>query len=230
MSTYISIAGKNTRFAYDFTFDPQLESVSESYAGQDGAYVSKRPSGARKVSGKFYANDEEYLAIKDIYKEKGSISLSSTSKADYTGFYIITEWKQREIKNNHFEIEITLEEVTTYNVVAKYFTTQTTAKPATTKKTTTTAKKKTANTSTWSKMYKNCPVSKFKYHSSFYNAGNCVKWAQTILKKCGYYTRAIDGWYGPYTRTAVKKLQKKKKLKQTGVLDKNTQKTMTTCK
>lgn len=38
--------------------------------------------------------------------------------------------------------------------------------------------------------------------------GNEVKELQTILKDMGYYTRQVDGEFGSYTETAVKKLQK----------------------
>ena len=49
---------------------------------------------------------------------------------------------------------------------------------------------------------------------------------QKLLKKRGFYTGVIDGWYGPLTVNAVKKFQKKYKtkygLKVTGKVDTKT--------
>lgn len=50
-------------------------------------------------------------------------------------------------------------------------------------------------------------------------SGNNVKKLQKCLAACGYYSGSIDGDYGPGTKSAVKKLQKAKKLKQTGIAD-----------
>jgi peptidoglycan hydrolase-like protein with peptidoglycan-binding domain len=53
-----------------------------------------------------------------------------------------------------------------------------------------------------------------------------VKYLQKILKKQNVYNGNIDSWFGPRTRTAVKKFQKKYKkkykLKETGKVDKKT--------
>ncbi|MBQ8161249.1 MAG: peptidoglycan-binding protein [Clostridia bacterium] len=54
------------------------------------------------------------------------------------------------------------------------------------------------------------------------DGGSNVKKLQKCLKALGYYTGAIDGDYGSGTKSAVKKLQKAKGLKQTGNADKNT--------
>ena len=50
-----------------------------------------------------------------------------------------------------------------------------------------------------------------------------MKYLQKFLQSLGYYKKyKIDGIYGKYTKAEVKKLQKAKKLKQTGNWDKNT--------
>ena len=53
--------------------------------------------------------------------------------------------------------------------------------------------------------------------TAFYN----VKKLQKCLTVLGYYKGAIDGDYGPGTTSAVKKLQKAKKLAQDGIASKN---------
>lgn len=50
-------------------------------------------------------------------------------------------------------------------------------------------------------------------------SGNNVKKLQKCLAVYGYYTGSVDGDYGPGTKSAVKKLQKAKGLKQTGNAD-----------
>ena len=52
--------------------------------------------------------------------------------------------------------------------------------------------------------------------------GSNVKKLQKCLAACGYYSGNIDGDYGPGTKSAVKKLQKAKGLKQTGTADSKT--------
>ncbi len=54
---------------------------------------------------------------------------------------------------------------------------------------------------------------------TFKSQGSNVKKLQKCLAAYGYYTGNIDGDYGVGTRDAVKKLQKAKKLKQTGDAD-----------
>ena len=78
-------------------------------------------------------------------------------------------------------------------------------------------KQKTSNankvtTNTTASKLKNCDTNKLKYSATKTNY-DCVKWLQEILKKMGYYTGAVDGWYGSYTVEAVKKFQKAYKKK-----------------
>ena len=52
--------------------------------------------------------------------------------------------------------------------------------------------------------------------------GSNVKKLQKCLRALGYYSEAIDGDYGSATKKAVKKLQKAKGLKQTGIANQST--------
>ena len=74
---------------------------------------------------------------------------------------------------------------------------------------------KSSQTTILSKLKKIGKPSACEYGSS----GNNVKKLQKCLAACGYYTGSVDGDYGPGTKSAVKKLQKAKGLKQTGNAD-----------
>ena len=54
------------------------------------------------------------------------------------------------------------------------------------------------------------------------DTGSNVLKLQKCLQAMGYYDKALDGDYGSGTKAAVKKLQKAKGLKQTGIADSNT--------
>lgn len=56
------------------------------------------------------------------------------------------------------------------------------------------------------------------------STGAVVKAIQTDLLRLGYYTKAVDGRYGPVTKSAVATYQKAKGLKVTGVVDSYTHK------
>lgn len=93
------------------------------------------------------------------------------------------------------------------------------AKKVTPKKNT--AKKKTTTASKFSK----CKI-KVLVYSKKKKTNDCVKQMQNILKKKGFYTGKVDGWFGSMTTSAVKKFQQKYKkkysLKATGKVDKKT--------
>lgn len=75
------------------------------------------------------------------------------------------------------------------------------------------------------KKLKACGVSKLKYSSKQKDV-KCVRYLQKALTGLKFYTRQIDGWYGKYTKKAVKDFQKKYKktynLKVNGVMDTKT--------
>ena len=91
------------------------------------------------------------------------------------------------------------------------------------------AKSKKTNTSvsTTNRKFSKCALSVLKY-SKTKKVVTCVKYMQKLLKKRGFYTGVIDGWYGPLTVNSVKKFQKKYKtkygLKVTGKVDTKTKK------
>ncbi len=87
------------------------------------------------------------------------------------------------------------------------------------------AKKPSVASTNRSKLAK-CSLSKLKYSSKKKNV-LCVQYLQRVLKAEKLYTRSIDGWYHKYTKDAVKKFQKKKKLKQTGTVNSATLKALT---
>ena len=73
-------------------------------------------------------------------------------------------------------------------------------------------------------LFKNCN----KKLSRSSKKSDCVKKLQTFLQAHGYYLKSgkhtlkLDGYYGPYTQSAVKSIQKAYKLKPTGAWDKQT--------
>ena len=91
------------------------------------------------------------------------------------------------------------------------------------------AKKKAKNknaksNNTNKKKLKKCKLANLKYGLK---KSNCVKYMQKVLYKKGYLKKKqVDGWFGPVTKTALKKFQKKYKkkykLKVNGKVDKAT--------
>lgn len=75
-----------------------------------------------------------------------------------------------------------------------------------------TSKKTNTSVSTTNRKFSKCALSVLKY-SKTKKVVTCVKYMQKLLKKRGFYTGVIDGWYGPLTVNAVKKFQKKYKTK-----------------
>ena len=150
------------------------------------------------------------------------------------GLYIVTSNSSRTQtyeKSTVWELEFkTYNPVTVYqyvnnntkvqNAIAKSKAAQ--AKKTTAKKT---AKKTTKTASTKSSKLAKCSLKSLKY-SKKKKVYDCVKLMQNVLKKKGFYTGKVDGWFGSMTTTAVKKFQKKYKktykLKTTGKVDKAT--------
>lgn len=88
-------------------------------------------------------------------------------------------------------------------------------------------KKAKANNTNKNKL-KKCKVKNLKYGLK---KSKCVKYMQKVLYKKGYLTKKqVDGWFGPVTKTALKKFQKKYKkkykLKANGKVDKATLKAL----
>ena len=157
--------------------------------------------------------------LSETYKNKTGV-LTSSSHLNLKGNYLITNFEVVEDTGNNFTINWEFTEVVKFNSVKKTFRVWgSAAKSASTKK-----QKKTAKTSgnklnkTTKKLLKSCGTLKPSNKPN-----KCVKYLQKFLQSLGYYKKhKIDGVYGSKTKTEVKKLQKKKKLKQTGNWDKDT--------
>lgn len=157
------------------------------------------------------------------YKNKTGV-LTSTSYVDLKGNYMITGFNIVEDTGHNFTIEWEFTEVIPFNSVKKTFrvwgsaakSTASTKQKTTAKKTTKTSGSKLSSTT--KKLLKSCGTLK-----SSTKVKTCVKYLQKFLQSIGYYRGyKVDGFYGPYTKAAVKKLQKNRKLKTTGAWDKNT--------
>ena len=151
------------------------------------------------------------------------------------GLYLITKndsRKQTNDKNTIWSLEFTKYVqfyVTQYqndnSVVLNAITKARKARQAYQAKMTAQAKKNAVSISANGKKLKACGVSKLKYSSKQKDV-LCVRYLQKALTGLKLYTRQIDGWYGKYTKAAVKAFQKKYKktynLKVNGVMDTKT--------
>jgi len=165
----------------------------------------------------------DYIALAENNRKKPKV-MTSPSKSEIDGNYIITGFEYTEDTGNNFIIDWEFTEVIKFNVTEKTFrvwgkastakTKKTTAKKTTTKKATT----KISISSNTKTLLKKCGTMKKGSSSK-----TCVKSLQKFLQSQGYYKGyKIDGVYAIYTYKAVQNLQKKYKLKVTGSWDKNT--------
>ena len=149
--------------------------------------------------------------LSETYKQKTGV-LTSTSHYDLKGNYLITGFDIVEDTGSNFTIDWEFTEVNIFNTVKKKFNVWGSA-----------PKRKSKNNSkeiskTTKTLLKSCGTLK---PSS--KASKCVKYLQKFLQSKGYYKKQkIDGVYGSKTKTELKKLQKKAKLKTTGNWDKAT--------
>lgn len=153
------------------------------------------------------------------YKNKTGV-LTSNSHIDLKGNYLCTGFSVVEDTGNNFTISWEFTEVIPFNTVKKTFRVWgSAATTAATKKQKKTSKKSGSKLSTTTKtLLKSCGTL-----SPSNKASKCVKYLQKFLQSVGYYKKQkVDGIYGSKTKAEVKKLQKAKKLKQTGKWDNNT--------
>ena len=199
--------------------DFQINAATKPYIGGDGSYTKITSSGGRKLDIPVYATEKDIQTIQDLRKQKDPVILISESAAQYNGKYYITDLKTGEKKKNRFEVTINLQEYTEYNITRKTFANW--QKPATTTTTNTTSSTVTA--------LNKCPTLKYGMRSE------CVKTLQKALKKCGYYVSVnghsllVDGYFGTYTRTAVRAFQKKKKIVIDGIVGPQTKAKLASC-
>ena len=158
-----------------------------------------------------------FKELAKTYKSKTGV-LTSSSRLDLKGNYLCTGFDVVEDTGNNFTIEWEFTEVLKFNKVKKTFRvwgSSSSTKKKSTKKTKTSGSKLSKTSKT---LLKSCgtltPSNKTR---------KCVKYLQKFLQSLGYYKKSkVDGKYGSKTKAEVKKLQKAKKLKQTGNWDKNT--------
>ena len=205
---YVVIHNVKLRAKPTINQDFQINAATKPYIGADGSYTTITSSGGRKLEIPVHAKENDIEAIQNLRKQKNPVTLVSESAAKYNGKYYITDLKTGERKKNIFDVTISLQEYMEYNITRKTFANW--KKPAS--KTTTT---KTSSTVT---ALNKCPTLRYG------NRSECVKTLQKALKRCGYYVSVnghallLDGWFGDYTRAAVKAFQKKKKIKVDGIV------------
>jgi len=158
-----------------------------------------------------------FKELAKTYKSKTGV-LTSSSRLDLKGNYLCTGFDVVEDTGNNFTIEWEFTEVLKFNKVKKTFRVWGSAastKKKSTKKTKTSGSKLSKTSKT---LLKSCGTLKPSNKTR-----KCVKYLQKFLQSLGYYKKSkVDGKYGSKTKAEVKKLQKAKKLKQTGEWDKNT--------
>ena len=205
-SPYIGGTGSNTNFVSELGRVISFKSICPYYEEieDDGSVKSEPPITIFKN-------------LAATYKNKTGV-LTSASHIDLKGNYLCTDFEVEEDTGSNFTVKWEFTEVIPFNSVKKTFRVWGSAS-STTKK-----QKKTAKTSgnklnkTSKTLLKSCGTL-----SPSTKASKCVKYLQKFLQSLGYYTKhKVDGIYGSSTQTAVKKVQKAKKLKVTGKWDKAT--------
>ena len=194
------------------------EFISES--GRIISFQSIVPYDARSETRGHKVND--YKALAKNYKKTAKV-LTSPSEIGLKGNYKITKFDVKEDTKGNFIIDWEFTEVIPFNVTKKTFrvwgkaVTKSNSKTNTKKVTTKTSGSTNLNSNV-KYLLKTCPtLHKNDSHKK------CVKSLQKFLQSKGYYTKyKVDGLYQTYTVKAVQGLQKKYKLKVTGLWDKNT--------
>lgn len=162
-----------------------------------------------------------FKQLAETYKNKTGV-LTSESRSDLKGNYLCTEFEVVEDTGNNFQISWQFTEVVPFNSTKQTFRVWGSAAKSTTssttKKTTTTKTSGTTVSANTKKLLKSCGTL-----SSSNTVKTCVKYLQKFLQSLGYYKGyKVDGKYQTYTKAAVKKLQKNKKLTATGNWNKTT--------
>ena len=200
------------------------------YVGQNGSSTSFVSSSGRVLTFKNICrydeesthgrghriNDYKYLA--DNFNKISKV-VTSPSKSNINGNYIITGFDYTEDTKGNFIIDWELTEVIKFNKTAKTFRVWGKSLKNTNKsKKKVTKKAKNSLNTNVKYLLKTCPTM-----SKGHKGKKCVKSLQKFLQSKGYYTKyKVDGLYEIYTEQAVKSLQKKFKLKATGKWDKAT--------
>ncbi|WP_407415812.1 peptidoglycan-binding protein [Methanobrevibacter sp.] len=153
-----------------------------------------------------YGNTSVLNVLDNIYTNTEVVSVVTEALDIPNGEYIITKnpkRKQTYKGSTNWELEFT-----TYNplTIWKYKNDNTLIKKAIKKAN---AKKSVKSSSTVYAKLKKCKRSTLVY-SKKQKTVTCVKYMQKVLYKKGFLSKnQVDGWFGPKTKAAVKKFQKK---------------------
>ena len=148
-----------------------------------------------------------------IKSTTGKKTTSKTTKKTTTEKKTTTTSKKTTTTTEKKSEKTTTGKKTTKTTTKKTTTKKTTTKKTTTKKTTTTTKP-TTTTTTGYKSYEGGMK------------GDVVERIQKRLFELGYYDQDITGYYGPFTRDAIKAFQKALGVLPTGIADEATQKAL----
>lgn len=202
-SPYVGGVGSNTDFVSELGKVLSFKSICPSYDENDS------PESPIKV----------FEKLSQDYRQKTGV-LTSESHIDLKGNYLCTGFEVTEDTGNNFTISWEFTEVIPFNTVKQTFRVWGSASnKKTTKKQQTTAKTSGNKLNSTSKtLLKSCSTL-----TPSNKVSKCVKYLQKFLQSLGYYKKyKVDGLYGSKTKAEVKKLQKARKLKQTGNWDKAT--------
>lgn len=159
---------------------------------------------------------QKYIRLAEIYSRIPGV-LTSPSKSDLKGRYLITNFDYTENTNGDYEIDWEFTEITKFNVTLKTF------KVWNKKGSTNNKKKKTSKTNGLNSNLKNLLGKCGTMRKG--STGKCAKALQIFLQSQGFYKKyKLDGLYQRYTKEAVEGLQRKYKLKVNGEWDKTTRK------
>lgn len=167
---------------------------------------------------------EDYKELNSIYSKKQGV-VTSQSNANINGNYIITNFEITEDTGGNFKINWELKEQIPFNVTKQTFRVWGSAAQVNNTKTSTATKTTTKKVTSGSNISSNTKylLKTCGLMSKGSKATKCVKVLQKFLQAGGYYKGyKLDGVYGVYTVKEMKKVQKKRGLKQTGNWDKAT--------
>lgn len=202
-SPYVGATGSTTNFVSELGRILSFKSLCPSYdeLNDDGTVKTNSPINVFKN-------------LASQYKNKTGV-LTSSSHIDLRGNYLCTGFDVVEDTGNNFTIDWEFTEVIPFNTVKKTFRVWGSASS-------TSKKQQTTNKSSGSKLNKQSKtlLKSCGTLSTSNKVRKCVKYLQKFLQSLGYYKKfKVDGKFGSNTKTELKKLQKAKKLKQTGKWD-----------
>ena len=232
MSGYIVFAGMNiNNIINEIKINKPQNHNTSAYVGSEGSNTNYISSSGKEITFSSICTFEEesphsrghrindYIYLAKNFNKTPKV-LTSPSKSNINGNYILTKFDYTEDTQGNYNIDWEFKEVIKFNVVKQTFRVwgKSVSSSSKNKKTTT----KTSNTNNLNSnikyLLKTCPTM-----SKGHKRKKCVLSLQKFLQSQGYYKGyKLDGIYQIYTEKAVKGLQKKYKQKATGKWDKTT--------